>query len=279
MVGPLQGKVVAVTGAGRGIGAATAAAAARSGAKVAIGDVDTASAEATAASLGGSEQGVIALPLDVTDQTGFVAFLDEVENRLGPLDVLVNNAGIMPLARLLDEDDEVTGRMLEINVRAMIRGTREAVRRMQPRGSGHVVNIASTAGKAGLPGASTYGATKAAMVTFCEAVRLELRGTGIDVTAVLPGIVRTELAVGVPDLRGMSAVTPEAVADGIVEALVRPRAEVYVPAHAGPLINSARLMPRRMGEWISRRIGADRVFLDALERPERAAYERRATHS
>lgn len=279
MVHALQGKVVAVTGGGRGIGAATAAALVREGAKVAIGDVDVASAEATATSLGGPEAGVVALPLDVTDQAGFVAFLDEVESRLGPLDVLINNAGIMPLSRLLDEDDAVTGRMLEINVRAMIRGTREAVRRMQPRRSGHVVNLASTAGKAGLPGASTYAATKSAMITFGEAVRLELRGTGIDVTTVLPGIVRTELAAGVPDLKGLSGVTPEAVADGIVAAVVKPRAEVYVPAHAGPMINSARFMPRRLGELVARRIGADRVFLDALDRPERADYERRATHS
>src|SRR5919107_5292761 len=93
----LTGKVVAVTGGGRGIGKAIAASLAREGAKVAVGDLDAASAERTAAELGGAAAG---LPLDVTDHPGFTAFLDEVEQRLGPLDVLVNNAGIMAVTPL-----------------------------------------------------------------------------------------------------------------------------------------------------------------------------------
>jgi NAD(P)-dependent dehydrogenase (short-subunit alcohol dehydrogenase family) len=145
MTPALHGRTVAITGGGRGIGAATARALVAAGARVAIGDVDLATAQATAAAIGGS---TLALPLDVTDRAGFVAFLDIVESTLGPLDVLVNNAGIMPLTRLLDEDEALTARVLAINVEAVVRGTREAVRRMLPRGSGHVVNVASTAGKA-----------------------------------------------------------------------------------------------------------------------------------
>lgn len=269
----LVGKVVAITGAGRGIGASTAKAFVAAGAKVAIGDVDLAPAQATADAIGG---GTVALQLDVTDTASFDAFLDSVESLLGPIDVLVNNAGIMPLTPLLDEDDATTFRILELNVRSMIYGTREAVRRMLPRGQGHVVNVASTAGKGGIPGASTYCASKSAMITFSEAVRAEFVGTGIEVSCVMPGIVRTELADGVPDLPAFKAVTPDQVADAIVAAIAKPRFEIYVPTSAGPLIKTTAMLPRVTREWLGRKMGVDRVFMDAAKNPERKAYEERA---
>ncbi|OXM40628.1 short-chain dehydrogenase, partial [Amycolatopsis alba DSM 44262] len=99
----LAGKVVVITGAAQGIGASTATALSRLGAKVVIGDLDQVLAEKTAAGLGAE-----ALPLDVTDTKGFTEFLDEVERRVGPIDVLINNAGIMPLAPLDEEEDAAT---------------------------------------------------------------------------------------------------------------------------------------------------------------------------
>src|SRR5712672_1898936 len=98
----LAGDTAAITGAARGIGRATAEAFLRQGMKVAIGDVDVAAAQKTASELGPS---AVALPLDVTDRASFAAFLDEAERQLGPLDVLVNNAGIMQIGPFLDEDD------------------------------------------------------------------------------------------------------------------------------------------------------------------------------
>ena len=98
----LNGQVVAITGGARGIGRATAAALIAQGARVGIGDIDAPLAEKTATELGG---GTIGLPLDVTDRTSFTAFLDEVERQLGPLDVLVNNAGIMPIGPFVEETD------------------------------------------------------------------------------------------------------------------------------------------------------------------------------
>ena len=194
----LSGKVAVVTGGARGIGQALARALAREGVVVAIGDLDADAAEAAAAELA---NGSIGLALDVTDRRGFTAFLDEVEQRLGPLDILVNNAGIMMVTPLDEEDDASITRQLAINLHAVIHGTQEAMRRMRPRGTGHIVNIASLAGRAAAPGLATYCATKHGVIGLSEAVRAELRGTGVEVTVVMPGFAKTELASGVPDLR------------------------------------------------------------------------------
>ncbi len=185
----LTGKVAVVTGGGRGIGAATARALMAHGARVAIGDLDPSSAP----------EGALALPLDVTDRPGFTAFLDEVERRLGAIDVVVNNAGIMPVVRADEEADATVIRQIEINLHGVIHGTAEAMRRMKPRGTGHIVNIASAAGKTGIPGLATYCATKHGVVGYSEAVRGELRGTGVEVTVVMPSLVATELTSGIKD--------------------------------------------------------------------------------
>ncbi len=274
MSSTLQGKVVAITGGARGIGEATATALTRAGARVAIGDLDLDVAQATADRIGAD---TVATRLDVTDKASLVEFLDLTEQRLGPVDVFINNAGIMPLGTLLHEDDAMTGRMIDLNLRAVIVAAREAARRMVARGQGgHIVNIASTAGKAGLPGGSTYCATKSAVIGFSEAIEQELREHDIHVSVVMPGIVRTELAIGVPDLPGLASITPEMVADGIVGALRKPRLEVFVPRAAGPLLKTTRMLPRVAAMWLGRRMHADTVFLEAVADPERKKYEDRA---
>lgn len=269
----LTGKVVAITGGGRGIGAATARALAARGARVAIGDVDLPGAEQVAAQVSG-----LARQLDVTDAASLTSFLDAVESELGPLDVMVNNAGIMPLTPLLDEDDGTIERILAVNVTAMIRGTRDAARRMVARGHGHVVILASTAGKAGIPGAATYSASKAAMIMYAEAARLELAGSGVEISCVMPGFVQTELIDGLSDMPLMRSITPEQVAEAIADAITSPRFDVYVPRSAKALVGSTQLMPRRARDAVGRRLGIDHLFLDAAANPERKRYEDRARH-
>ena len=270
----MNGKVAVVTGGARGIGNAIAHALAREGALVAIGDLDAAAAEAAAAQLPGRALG---LALDVTDRPGFTAFLDAVEERLGPLDILVNNAGIMPLQPLEEESDASVTRQLEINLHAVIHGTQEAMRRMRPRNSGHIVNVASLAGRAAAPGLATYVATKHGVIGLSEAVRMELRGTGVEVTVVMPGFARTELAAGVPDLRGVKRVTPEEIASATVGALKVPRFDVWVPRRLGPLVAFGAILPRAWREAVSRAMNSDRVA--ATDRRARAAYEARAAES
>ena len=157
----IHGKVVAITGGARGIGKATAEALARKGARVAIGDLDADLAAQTADGLAGE---AIGLELDVTKRESFADFLAQVEERLGPLDVIINNAGIMPLGDFVDEDDATAHRMIDINLHGVIYGMKLALPGMLRRNTGHIVNIASQAGKAGFPGGATYCATKHAVV-------------------------------------------------------------------------------------------------------------------
>src|SRR3954447_7755875 len=222
----LAGRVVAISGAARGIGKSTAAALVREGARVAIGDIDAELARNTAQELGGE---VRAYDLDVTNRPSFASFLDQVESDLGPLDVLVNNAGIMPVGAFLDESDESAIRQLDINVHGVIFGMKEALPRMLPRQSGHIVNLASAAGKGGIPHLATYCATKHAVVGISEALHSEYRDAGIEFTCVMPALVNTELTAGVRAGRAVKKAEPEEVARAIVDALREPRFDVFVP--------------------------------------------------
>jgi len=127
----LAGDTAAITGGARGIGRATAEAFLRQGMNVAIGDVDLEAARQTASELGPN---TVALPLDVTDRASFSSFLDEAERQFAPIDVLVNNAGIMQIGRFIDEDDLTAVRMVDINLHGVITGTKLALERMLPLG-------------------------------------------------------------------------------------------------------------------------------------------------
>jgi NADP-dependent 3-hydroxy acid dehydrogenase YdfG len=267
----LAGRVVAITGGARGIGRATAAALIAQGARVAIGDIDAPLAKTTAEQLGA---GTISLPLDVTDRESFGAFLDEVENRLGPLDVLINNAGIMPIGSFSEETDATTRRMVDINVHGVLLGSKLALERFLPRRRGHLVQIASAAGKLGFAGGATYCATKHAVVGLSESLRSELRGTNVDVSVVIPVVVNTELGSGLPETRSFKTIEPEDVANAIVDALQTGRYEVYVPKSMNRIVRLAALIPRRTAEAVGRLLKGDQV----LAHPDhlaRAAYETR----
>ncbi len=271
----LQGKVVAITGGARGIGKATSKALVREGAKVAIGDLDVELAEKTATELGG---GTIALELDVTSRDSFEGYLDQVEERLGSLDVIINNAGIMPLGKFADESDATAHRMIDINLHGVLYGMKAALPRMERRNSGHIVNIASQAGKGGFPGGATYCATKFAVVGVSEAVRAETTDTGIEVSVVMPAIVNTELATGLKQARGIKSVEPEDVAEAIVEALKTNRFEVHVPKISGTIGRLMAILPRSAREAVAKGLGADKILAEADTR-SREAYEDRAAHS
>jgi NAD(P)-dependent dehydrogenase (short-subunit alcohol dehydrogenase family) len=271
---PLSGRVVAITGGARGIGKATATALVRKGCRVAIGDLDLKLAEETAAGLGG---GTIALPLDVTDRASFELFLDETERQLGPLEVVINNAGIMPVTPLVEESEDSVRRQIDINLHGVITGTQLAIKRLQPRGRGTIVNIASQAGKAGIPGIATYSGTKHAVVGLSEAVKQELRGTGVDVVCVMPTVVNTELTSGVGQ-KWVKPVEAADVANEIVDALEMPRFDVFVPRANGVMYKVLTLLPRGAREGLGRLMKIDKLMFE-VDHGARRAYEERAAAS
>jgi NAD(P)-dependent dehydrogenase (short-subunit alcohol dehydrogenase family) len=245
-------RVVAITGGARGIGAATAAAFVADGARVAIGDLDPA-----------ASPGVAAYPLDVTDPASFAAFVAAVERDLGPLDVLVNNAGVLVAGPVADESDDVTGRTLDVNLHGTITGTKLALRSMLPRRTGHIVNIASLSGETYGGGEATYCASKYGVVGFTDAARFELHGRGVRFTLVMPGLVDTQLTAGSGRLRFVNRrVSPGEVAVAIVAAVHRPRRRVYVPAGLGVAVRLRRLVPQSLSDAAAGLIGARTMFID-----------------
>jgi NAD(P)-dependent dehydrogenase (short-subunit alcohol dehydrogenase family) len=267
----LTGEVVAITGGGRGIGRATAAALLATGARVAIGDIEPGLAARTASELG---SGALGLELDVTDSASFAAFLDEAERQLGAIDVVINNAGIMPVGPFDGEREATARRLVDINLNGVIIGSKLALHRFLPRGRGWIVNIASVAGKGGFPGGATYCATKHAVAGLSETIRAEYRRQGIKVTTVCPTVVHTELGSGLTKARGMRYAEPEDVAGAIVRALQTGRTEVYVPREMSVLMRLGQVLPRPVVDFFTRLTRADQV-LYSPDHAARAAYEQR----
>lgn len=273
----IRGKVVAVTGGARGIGRAIGEAFLRVGAKVALGDVDVDLVEKTAAELAESiGDDVCGLALDVTNRPTFARFLDETETRLGPLDVLVNNAGIMPTGMFADEDDAMTDRIIGINLCGVLHGSKLAAARLAGRG-GHIINVASVAGASAHPGLATYCATKHGVLGFSEALHLELADVGIGVTAVLPGMVHTELSAGHGAPRWSRLVTdvePSDVAAAVVAVVGTRRTRVVVPRRLGALLKTMALLPDRVRHRLGHATHLDTAFTN-VDPQVRERYHRR----
>ncbi len=264
-------RVVVITGGARGIGLATAKALYATGARVAIGDVDAAGAKQAAKSLGDRAFGTF---VDVTDPASFKAFLDATEAALGPIDVLHNNAGIMPIGSFLDETPQTAQRQMDINVLGCLNGMRAVLPGMLARGRGHIINTASIAGKSPVPGALTYAASKAAVVSATETARVEFAGRGVFFTCVMPSFTNTELTAGTSGTRFIKNVEPEDVAAAIVQVIERPRPDVYVPRAVGRITKLQPLVGRRIRDGISRALKADRALLE-VDQGARAAYANR----
>ena len=269
----LEGARIAITGAGRGIGRATAAAFAARGARVAIGDLDADAAESAATELGARARG---FALDVTDRESFARFLAEAGG--DRVDVLVNNAGVMPSGRFLDEDDATSRLTIDVNLWGPINGMRLALPPMVARGRGHVVNVASMAGKIHVAGLGVYVASKHAVVGLTASVREELEGSGVTASAILPTAVNTELASGFP-LAGLFPVEPEDVAAAIVESCESRAAEIAVPRLVGLLPPVEAVVPSGAMRLARKLLRPNRA-LESVDTEARAEYlERMERHT
>jgi NADP-dependent 3-hydroxy acid dehydrogenase YdfG len=270
----VAGLAVAITGAGRGIGKCTARVLSAAGARVAIGDVDFDVAQQAAAEIGGE---TLAFPLDVTERQSVEDFFGASEERFGPLDVFINNAGIMPLGRFLDESDDTAERIWEVNCRGVLFGMKVVLPRFVERGRGHLINIASIAGKAPIPSVVTYSASKHFVIGVTEGAREELKGTGVDISYVMPAPVNTEMTTGLKNARFVRYIEPEEVAAAIVRTVRTRAVDVFVPRSWRGLAASAVLVPRAGRDFLNTAMKAD-VGLQT-DPASRREYEQRAARS
>ena len=271
----IRGKTVAITGAARGIGFATARALLHRGARVVIGDRDVAFEESAVAQL--STLGPVSgHPLDVTDPESFAAFLDKARaDGGGHIDVLINNAGVMPVGPFLDHSEQAVRTAVEVNFYGVLTGCRLVLPEMVTRRRGHIVNIASLAGMLAVPGQALYAGTKFAVVGLSTALADEFEPQGVQISCVMPTFTNTELIAGTNATGATRPVQPEDIAAAVVKTLDNPKTAVSVPYPLRFVAAATAFLPPRGRRWLSARMGTDRVFLD-FDTQARAAYEQRA---
>lgn len=199
----LNGKVIAITGASSGIGEAAARLLAQRGAKVVLGARRTERLDALAAEIAAAGGGVAVKALDVTSRADVQAFVDFAVAQFGRLDVMVNNAGVMPLALMEALKVEEWDQMIDVNIRGVLHGIAAALPVMKAQGGGRFVNVASIGGHAVSPTAAVYCATKFAVVAISEGLRQESKDIGV--TVISPGVTVTELGAGMSDEGGREA--------------------------------------------------------------------------
>jgi 2-hydroxycyclohexanecarboxyl-CoA dehydrogenase len=184
----LEGRTALVTGGAGGIGAATARRLAAEGARVAVGDLDVDAARAVAAEIDG-----FATDLDVSDTASVGRAVEAIAGEIGPVDVLVNNAGTDRFAYFLHTDEALWDLVVGVNLRGVLACTHAVLGAMHERGGGSIVNVASEAGRVGSQGSATYSAAKAGVIGFTKAIARESARFGVRCNAVAPGPIETPL--------------------------------------------------------------------------------------
>lgn len=230
----LSDRAVAITGASSGIGEATALLCARSGASVALAARRGDRIDELARRIEAEGGRAIAVPTDVADEAAARAFVQRAHDELGPLDALINNAGVMLLGPVEGADTDQWRQMIDVNVLGLLYCTHAALPLMREQGSGHIVNVSSVAGRRAGNGAAVYNLTKFGVNGFTEALRQEASRSGVRVTVIEPGYVETELQghnAGNPQVAGAiekmkeqlgQVLQPDDIAEAIVYALAQP---------------------------------------------------------
>jgi NAD(P)-dependent dehydrogenase (short-subunit alcohol dehydrogenase family) len=249
----LSGRIVHITGAGRGIGRATALAVARRGARVAVSDIDDRAARDTATRIRHAGGVAASWQLDVSNAAHFDHVTAEVEQGLGAVDTLVNNAGVMHRGHFLQVPSAAQAHELAINVTGTLNGMKAVMPGMLARGRGQIVNMASIAGRIPLPHGGMYSATKFAIIGLTEAIRAEYETSGLIFSLVLPGYVDTDLVAGARAPRFPPISKPEDVARAVVSVLRTGSPQRYVPRYLGLFAVVQLLLPpwalHRIGRW------------------------------
>ncbi len=274
-MGNIRGKTIAITGAARGIGYATAKDLLARGARVVIGDREVALQESAVAQLSALGQ-VSGYPLDVTDRESFATFLDKARtDGNGHIDVLINNAGVMPVGPFLEQSEQSIRSAIEVNFYGVLTGCQLVLPEMVARRSGHIVNIASLAGMLALPGQVVYAGTKFAVVGMTTGMADEFAPHGVDVSCVMPTFTNTELLAGTHTTSAQKPVEPADIAAAVVKVLQKPTTLVSVPPALRFVSAITPTLAPKARRWLSHKMGNDTVFLD-VDRTARDGYERRA---
>ncbi|GAA2637044.1 SDR family NAD(P)-dependent oxidoreductase [Actinomadura fulvescens] len=266
----------AITGGARGLGRAIAQSFIARGHTVVIGDLDLAAAEETAGRLG---RRCHAVPLDVTDPASTDAFLHAARAHMGDLDVLVNNAGILPTGRLTDQRADMLQRATAVNLTGPIYASRAVLPGLLQRGGGHLITVASATAVKPLAGLAAYSAAKAGLLAFNEALRRELRrhhrghptlGGTVHVSTVLPYLCATRAGSGLRAQPGFSPVAPATVGNAVAALADRPRATLYLPRRLRLLPWLAHV-PTTLRDLLDDWMRTDEITLNA-DLDQRAAY-------
>ena len=271
----IRGRTIAITGAARGIGFATAKALLARGARVVIGDRDVGFQESAVADLTTLGQ-VSGYPLDVTDRESFATFLDKARtDGQGHIDVLINNAGVMPIGPFLEQSETAIRSSIEVNLYGVITGCQLALPDMIERRSGHIINIASLSGLIPVPGQVVYVGAKFGVVGLSAALADEVAPHGVDVSVIMPPFTNTELISGTKSSGAIKPVEPEDIAAAVIKTLEKPKTHVSVPTPLRFTAQAAQMLGPRGRRWLNKRLGLDTVFLD-FDRTTRETYEKRA---
>jgi short-subunit dehydrogenase len=238
-----EGSIAVVTGASRGIGKAVAVAAARRGAQVGLISRSQDELDAVLKQCGG--RGAVSIA-DVGRRDDIERAIGEIEQALGPIDILVNNAGLGAWGAFNDESIETFERLMAVNYLGTVYAMKAVLPGMLARGRGHIVNVASIAGRIGAPFEAAYSASKFAVAGLSEAVAIEVGTKGVGISVVNPGPVATEFfeTRGVPYARKTpKPVSAERVADDVIAAVEKNKLETYIPRWLGPAVVSRVLLP------------------------------------
>lgn len=250
-------RVAVVTGASSGLGRGLALALAGEGWRVALLARRRERLEVAADEIRAGGGTALALPVDVTDRAAVHTGVREAETRLGPIGLLVANAGISEGVRGGELDAERVRRIFEVNVLGTVHAVEAVLPGMRARGSGHILGVSSLAGYRGLPTAPAYSGSKAAMSAFLEGLRADLRGTGVAVTVAHPGYVRTPMTEGNPHPMPFLMELDDAVR--ILMRAVRKRpGSLAFPWPLALLVRAGRLLPSAWYDALVARVSGSR---------------------
>ena len=266
----LHGKLLVITGGGSGIGRETALAFTRCGAKVVLSDINVDAAKQTAAMIDEAGGTAYAYQVDVADEAAMQAHAEEVAEKHGVPDILINNAGMGQAGPFLETPSKSFNRVMDINFYGVVNGCRAFGAKMVEHGSrGHIVNLASMAAYSPLQSFSAYSTSKAAVFMFSDCLRAELASYGIGVSTICPGVVHTNIIANT-QFSGVSAstetdkqqkfdrlyekrhYTPDKVAERIVAAVAKKKSIVPVTPEAHVAYYARRFVPA-LGRWLAAR--------------------------